>query len=47
MPNTPLKRRLDRLAPTGAAAEGPDKIVIVGVDPQTGREAGEVVIYAR
>jgi len=45
MPNTHLKRRVNALGPTGKAAEGPDRIVIVGVD-QTGREVGpEVTIY--
>ena len=48
MPKSPLTRRLDRLEPPETEAKGPDRIEIVGIDPQTGREVGpEVTIHVR
>jgi len=43
MTNTALNRRLERLEPRRNADIGPDRIQVVGVDPQTGAEVGEAV----
>ena len=43
MTNTALKRRVNALGPTAKAADRPDRIELVGIDPQTGAEVGEAV----